>query len=88
MRAAREKLQFRLAAALKAALVDNHASARHHCLLSFASISDLAGAEQARFLCLPSSLLSGRPEDCFGRKCPRPQHPIAHVGVQTLASAH
>jgi len=74
MRAAREKLQFRLAAALKATLVDRHASARHHCLLSFASISDLAGAEQATSY--PAALL---PDVAHGL-CLRPkrfflQHP-------------
>ena len=46
MAASKEKLQFRLSAALKAALVDKHASARQHCLLAYASISDAAGAEQ------------------------------------------
>ena len=46
MAASKEKLQFRLSAALKAALVDKHASARQHCLLAYAAISDAAGAEQ------------------------------------------
>ena len=46
MAASKEKLQFRLLAALKAALVDTHASARQHCLLAYASISDAVGAEQ------------------------------------------
>ena len=47
MSAAKEQLQFRLSAALKAALVGRQAVARHHCLLAYAAISDAQGAEQA-----------------------------------------
>ena len=48
MRTAREKLQGRLSAALKAALSHKHASARQLCLLAFAAISDMTGAEQVK----------------------------------------
>ena len=48
MVAAREKLQLRLAAALKLALLEKHASARQHCLLGYAAIGDAAGAEKVR----------------------------------------
>ncbi len=46
MQTAREKLQQRLSAALKAAIMQQQASARQLCLLSFAAISDVSGAEK------------------------------------------
>lgn len=46
MNSAKEKLQFRLLAALKAALVNKQGSARQHCFLAYAAISDAAGAEK------------------------------------------
>ena len=48
MKSAREKLKARLSAALKAAILQQQASARQLCLLSFAAISDVSGAEEAR----------------------------------------
>lgn len=46
MKTAKEKLQQRLSAALKAALIHEHASARQLSLLGFAAVSDMKGAEQ------------------------------------------
>ena len=47
MAAAKEKLQARLATALRAALNGGNTSARQHCLQAYAAIGDGAGAEQA-----------------------------------------